>query len=622
MCGIAGILTSDRSEPSPERLQRLSTAIAHRGPDGVGIWSSGGVGLVHRRLAIIDLSTEANQPMHDRLGGLTIVFNGEIYNYRELRKELETAGASFKTQSDTEVILEGYRAWGVECVKRLRGMFAFVLWDDEASRAFIARDRIGKKPLFYTTATDGSLVFASELKALASATSLEVDWEAIRLFFGLQYVPTPRTGFKNVSQLPIGSYAIWEKGSFTIETYHRYEQNRIKSEMTLSEATEGIRARLDEAVRIRQMAADVPVGAFLSGGVDSAAVVAFASKHVQTPLQTFTMGFSSPDMDERKEAQELADAFGTTHHEFEAKPENLVSVADELIRHYDAPYADSSALPLWLLAQQTAKEVKVVLTGDGGDELFGGYRRYVAYDRASQLASIPLLPRIAAPMSLYFGNVFGDVRFGRMASLVEAMRKSSRRAYGELFCGGYFSTASLRELLHPDFFEQTASSDAVSFVSSLMPDASLSSAMFFDLTSYLPDDLNVKMDRATMRWGLEARSPFLDQELVEFALTIPTSLKVARGETKVALKAALKGIVPETVLHRKKKGFQVPLAEWFRGPLKSVLRERVLDSEGPLANIVRLEVVERLVAENESGVDHGNRLWMLFSLATWLAQYE
>ena len=621
MCGIAGILSPDRSVPVPERLQRLSAAIAHRGPDGVGIWSSPGVGLVHRRLAIIDLSTEANQPMHDRSGSLTIVFNGEIYNYRELRKELEGCGASFKTASDTEVILEAYRAWGTGCLSRLRGMFALVLWDEEKSCALLARDRIGKKPLYYTTTKEGSLVFASELKALAAVSPFEIDTNAICRFFGLQYVPTPATGFVNVFQLPIGSYAIWKNGKLQIERYHRYEQ-KIREEMTLAEAIEGIRTRLDESVLIRQTAADVPVGAFLSGGVDSAAVVAFASKHVKAPLQTFTMGFSSNEMDERKEARELANTFGTTHHEFEAKPEDLVSIADELIRHYDAPYADSSALPLWLLAQQTAKEVKVVLTGDGGDELFGGYRRYVAYERASQLASIPILPRIAAPMSLYFGNVFGDVRFGRMASLIEVMRKNPRQAYGELFCGSYFSTESLRELLRPEFFQQTVSSDAVSFVSSQMRDESLSSAMFFDLTSYLPDDLNVKMDRATMRWGLEARSPFLDQELVEFALQIPTRLKVARGETKIALKAALRGIVPDAVLMRKKKGFQVPLAEWFRGPLKSVLSERVLNPGGPLARIVRLEVVERLVRENASGIDHGNRLWMLFSLATWLSHYE
>jgi len=327
-------------------------------------------------------------------------------------------------------------------------------------------------------------------------------------------------------------------------------------------------------------------------------------------------------MDERAEAAELAAHFKTDHHAFEAKPEHLTDLADTIIAHYDAPYADSSALPLWLLSRETSKSIKVVLTGDGGDETFGGYRRYVAYDRALGLASIPLLPHLAAPASLWLGNVFGDVRFGRMSKVVETLRRDPVHAYGEMFCGAYFGSTALQDVFAEDFLHDTDASDAVRFVGRSMDGASsLDAAMRFDLTSYLPDDLNVKMDRATMRFGLEARAPFLDQELVAFSLGLPLNQKVSHGKTKVALKRALRGVVPDAVLDRPKRGFQVPLAEWFRGPLKDLVNERCADPSGPLSRIVRKGEVARLIHENGKGADHGNRLWMLLALSTWLSRH-
>jgi asparagine synthase (glutamine-hydrolysing) len=642
MCGIAGIATGTGASPDEGLLRRMSGALAHRGPDGDGVWTAPGIGLAHRRLAIIDLDRRAAQPM--TADGLAIVFNGEIYNYRELRAALPVA---WKTESDTEAVLEGYRAWGDDVVKRLRGMFAFAIWDSRKNRLLLARDRIGKKPLFTARTSSGGIAFASELKAFEGVVDLKPDWNAVRLFLGLQYVPSPKTGFAGVEQLEPGCVGIWQDGKWETRRYYDWSTLHAiptlqsgsrppspdrcvgtSDELRSSEIDSGIRSRLEDAVKVRMLAADVPVGAFLSGGVDSAAVVAFASKYAK-PLQTFTMGFPSLKMDERAEARKIAEHFGTEHREFEARPEHLIELVDTIVGHYDAPYADSSALPLWLLSRETSKHVKVVLTGDGGDETFGGYRRYAAFDRAGRLARFPLTDAVTRLV----GSVSRDPRFVRMADAIEAYRSDPNRAYSEMFCGSYFNTRSVNDVFTTEFLERTKDADAVGFVADRMRRGEVSSpegaetaplqrAMMFDLTSYLPDDLNVKMDRATMRFGLEARAPFLDQELVMYSLGLPLNQKVNHGKTKIALKRALRGIVPDEVFQRPKRGFQVPLAEWFRGPLKPLVRERCLASSGPLTQIVRPESVVRLVRENDAGADHGNRIWMLLSLATWLGRND
>lgn len=624
MCGIAGIVTKTGEAPDQGLLGRMQQAIRHRGPDAQGLLVLSGCGLVHQRLSIIDLSPAGAQPMPDATGRYQIVFNGEIYNYRELRKELEQRGAKFRTQTDTEVILEGYVQWGKDLLPRLRGMFAFAIWDTQEKRLLLARDHIGKKPLFYTGLASGAWAFASELKSLLAITKPQVDQEAIRLFLGLQYVPSPKTGFVGVSQIMPGSFLEYAKGEIVHGQYLAPRKAHPDNHRTEKETDEMIRSLLEEAVRIRQLASDVPVGAFLSGGIDSAAVVAFASKQVEH-LKTFTMGFDQAEFDERKDAKGLAAYFKTEHYEFLAKPEDLMHIGDELIHHYDAPYADSSALPLWLLAEQTAKQVKVVLTGDGGDELFGGYRRYLHFRRGQQIARLPLLGAWTGRNMRKIGSWFHDTDIVRMGRLVETLRDQPDHAYGELFCGAYFDTHDIHRIFKKDFLAATEAFDAATFVQQFSFPGSgkntqqrLSDALEFDLFSYLPDDLNVKMDRATMRWGLEARSPFLDQELLAFALTIPIEQKVAQGKTKIALKRALSGIVPEEVLQRPKRGFQVPLAEWFRGPLKGVFQERCMGSASPLGDIIEMKEAQRLVEANNQGANHGNRLWMLYSLATWL----
>lgn len=621
MCGIAGWASPDASRPDEGRLRVLADAIAHRGPDGEGIWTDSGIGLVHRRLAIIDLSEGGRQPMASPDGRFTVVFNGEVYNYRELRSELEKKGVAFRSESDTEVLIQALAAWGIEDgLRRLRGMFAFALWDRDERRLVLARDRIGKKPLFYTHLPDGGLAFASEANALrAVLPSVEIDAAALRLFFGLQYVPAPRTGFREIFQLEPGHYWSWRAGSHSEpKPYHAWPTETTKRSRV--EIDEAIRSHLAKAVELRMLAADVSVGAFLSGGVDSAAVVAYARKHV-AKLSTFTMGFAgAPEMDERAEAAEAARHFGTDHHAFEATPDDLLAVGDGLVRHYGVPYADSSALPLWLLARETAKQVKVVLTGDGGDEAFGGYRRYAAYRYAKAVSRLTMRVSALPDAMAVLGRQMGDAGAVRFADVLRGFARGPGKAYGELFCGSYFGTRGVHGFLTKEFRERTADFDAVRFVAGRMAGSdTLDAAMRFDAFSYLPDDLNVKMDRATMRWGLEARAPFLDQELFAFALQLPEAEKVAfPRKTKVALKRALRGIVPDAVLDRPKRGFQVPLATWFRGPLAGAWKDRCLDPSGPLAPYVRTEAAKRLFDENARGTDHGNRLWMLYAAAIWL----
>jgi asparagine synthase (glutamine-hydrolysing) len=615
MCGIAGIIPKQGVSPDEARLRGMMKTIRHRGPDGDGVFIRPGVGLGHLRLAIVDLSPLGAQPMTSSDGRFTIVYNGEIYNFRELKAELEAAGVKFRSMSDTEVMLEAYRKWEEDCVNHFRGMFAFAVWDDEAKQLFFAKDRIGKKPFFYRTLNDGSFAFASEMKALMTLERVSVNESDLRVFFGLQYIPAPRTGYKELSSLPPGHRGFAKDGVVRVEPYNDWDALRVRDEKDIDGE---IRSRLEDAVRLRLLA-DVPVGAFLSGGVDSAAVVALASKHVSRPLRTYTMGFPEIGMDEREQARAISKRFGTDHQEFEATSGQLAQIAEKVIAQYDAPYADSSAIPLMLLAEKTANEVKAVLTGDGGDELFGGYKRYAWFAQADRLRRFGLSwPAINIAWGMWFMGGH-DPRFKRFAQTLEGIRKSHGRGYADLFTGSYFTRDDESSLLRTEFFARTATDNATDWITSQYREADgVDGAMRFDLTSYLPDDLNVKMDRATMAYGLEARAPFLDQEVVALALGLPLQEKINQRNTKIALKRALKGVVPDDVLDRPKRGFQVPLAAWFRGPLNQFWKDRCLDPTAKISHYVRQDEAKRLFQENREGVNHGNRLWMLLSLALWL----
>ncbi len=620
MCGIAGQVRFDGRPVERDRLIRMSEAIAHRGSDADGMWIDGAVGLAHRRLSIVDLSPTGAQPMTSADGRVHILFNGEIYNYQELRAELQVHGVAFRSTSDTEVLLHLYQRGGLAMLKRLRGMFAFALWDAERERLFFARDRVGKKPFFYRQ-DHQSFSFASEIKALTCVEKPIIDQQALRLFLGLQYVPSPLTGFEGIISLPPGHFGVIERGALRIERYYHVEREP-KLDVSFEEAASTVRQQLEEAVRLR-LIADVSVGAFLSGGMDSSSIVALMHRASSHEIQTFTMGFPSFGHDERAEARALANKFGTRHHEFEMQATDIASLVDTMVETYDAPYADSSCLPVWLLARETAKHIKVVLVGDGGDELFGGYRRYQAWLKAiewsralrGQTHGLSFATRTV-------GRVRGDVRFDRFGRTLDGLRSSFADGYAALFTGSYFSLQEERVLLQSEFLQATDRSSALSFVArSFDEHLGAEGALQFDFTSYLPDDLNVKMDRATMAHGLEARAPFLDQELVGYASHLPLSYLLKRGTTKPLLQAAMTGLVPPEVWSRPKRGFQVPLSGWFRQELRPLFQERCLLSNAKLSTICRPAVVQTYLRENDRGKDHGNRLWMLLMLATWMEIY-
>lgn len=590
MCGIAGLIAKNGRSLDQGRLVAMAGKIAHRGPDGHGLWAEGQAGLAHRRLALVDLSPSGAQPMISDDGRFVVTFNGEIYNYKELREDFLANGGKLRSTSDTEILLTLFAQEGEAMLAKLRGMFAFAIWDKQESRLFFARDRIGKKPFFYKH-SEQEFAFASEVKSLVDGES-QIDEQAIRLFLGLQYVPSPLTGFKNIFSLEPGMCGTWKDGILATRSYL---ERVSKPDVSFDDAAHEVRRILDESVRLR-LIADVPVGIFLSGGIDSSAIAALAHKQ-GVKLSSFTLGFDEAAFDERDQAAELAKKFGFEHHAFLAKPEDLLAIADEAIEHYDVPYADSSSLNTWILARETKKYTKAVLTGDGGDELFGGYRRYGYFERALQLKKTGFgIP--AGFVSRIASDLTGDKRFQRFADTIDG-------GYASLFCGAYFQQP-----------------EALGFIDSHLRKNldSIGAAMDFDLHSYLPDDLNVKMDRATMRHGLEARCPLLDQELVAYVTSLPTEYRYKKGQTKRLLVESVKDLLPAEIGKRGKRGFQVPLAIWFRGALRNAFVERCVNSSKLHAYIDK-ERVEKLLSENDRGSDHGNRLWMLYSLATWLEKY-
>ena len=616
MCGIAGIITKNGAPPDEGALRRMTDILAHRGPDGDGVWTVSGVGFGHRRLAIIDLSDRASQPMLSSDGKYAITYNGEIYNYRDLRDDLVRKGSIFRSESDTEVVLESYRWYGKECVRHFRGMFAFAIWDADAKKCFIARDKTGKKPLFYRTLSDGSVAFASEMKALRFLEPVTVDDCAIRLFIGLQYVPDPRTGLNEIASLPAAHCGTIGADGVRTEPYCSWDCEPVPY---IGDPAQDILSILDESVRLR-LQADVTVGAFLSGGIDSSAIVAIAQKHLERPLRTFTMGFPYIGMDERREARMTAKYFGTDHQEFEAQPEDLIGLLEKIIYQYGGPYADSSALPVMLLSREVARQIKVVMVGDGGDELFGGYRRYRAFGHVGHLSHLPGSCRVIAPILGLTAKVKGDPRYERMSAALAVASRDINRAYGELFCGSYFSTTGAQGCFRKEFIDEHPQCDPVAFIARRMGTNGrpLERAMRFDFESYLADDLNVKMDRATMAYGLEARAPFLDQKMVAYALRLPLRSRVGYTKTKVALKRAMKALLPPDIINRPKKGFQVPLAHWFRTRLGTYWKDHCLDPQSPLAAYVKQDEIKKLFEENHRGTDHGNRLWMLLAMSVWL----
>jgi len=622
MCGIAGIVSINSSlsnlADQVNVVNMMTNALAHRGPDNAGLWNDNYCVLGHRRLSILDLTKAGSQPMCSGDDSqLYIVFNGEIYNHLELKDTLVYYGHQFKSETDTEVLLRSYEQWGVECVKKLSGMFAFAIWDKKIRRLLLARDRVGKKPLFYAI-NNGILTFASELQAILKnpIVSRDYDWQGIDNYLSYGYIPAPRSGYASIRKLEPAQIAVIEwKKSINIERYWSlpYEPKAHYSE---EDAVNELRVKLTSAVRARMMS-HVPVGAFLSGGIDSSIIVGLMAQLQSRPVKTFSIGFNDQRFDELGYAQMVAKKWSTEHTELHFTPD-FFNRLPLLIRHFGEPFADISALPLTQLSEFTSSNVKVVLTGDGGDESFAGYDRYVANKLAQQINKIRGVNealKFSDRLVQYLGQrtshaIFTQSKASRILRSVSLPLRS--RYTGWLT---YFTPAQKRELCND--FANMQHDDYLGKLIDLKSDlADLDIGMAVDVLSYLPGDLLVKLDIATMMHGLEARSPFLDQAVMEFAATLPTKFKASGQQTKIILKKAFGDLLPEKVQTRSKMGFGVPIGEWFRGPLKGLLYSSLIDVK---SQIFRKDIVERYINDHIARKhDYSFQLWNLLVVNIWL----
>jgi len=625
MCGIAGIIYKGSGRPVEEALlRRMCATMAHRGPDGEGTFTGPGVGLGHRRLSIIDLEGGA-QPMGNEDGRIRITFNGEIYNFKELQPALESAGHTFHTRSDTESIVHLYEEHGDRCVEHLRGMFAFGIWDQSKKRLLLARDRLGQKPLFYYE-DDDRLIFASEIKAILQAPEVprEVDPVSLDLFLAYQYVPHPRTIFKHIRKVPPAHILVHENGRTEVRRYWDLEF-RPDPEMTIGGAREQLSALLEEATRLR-MIADVPLGAFLSGGIDSSLTVALMSQISNAPVRTFSIGFEEQDFSEIEFARLVARRYGTQHQEFIVRPE-AAEVLPKIAWHHDEPFADASALPTYYVSKVTSEHVKVALSGDAGDENFAGYQRYQRLQLAA-LASGTLgrvlgtsrqpIPPMPAPGASR-GNLLTRARRLAMTFLCDP-RHSYLRTVNMLDRG-------LRDFLyHPDFEAQLGGADADAFVLDAFDkfpgDTRVGEAAAVDLVTYLPCAILAKVDIASMANSLEVRSPFLDHKLIEFTATIPTRLKMRLFDTKFILKETFRHLLPPEILGRRKMGFGIPINRWMAHDLYDFLTDHILSESAFSRGYFRPEALKSLVLDHHEGrANHGYHLWPLLMLELWHKQY-
>lgn len=625
MCGIAGFVNSDQGHDARverEVLDRMCRVIAHRGPDDQGVLIDGPAALGMRRLSIIDLSG-GHQPMSGCNRALTIVFNGEIYNYRELQSELLKRGHKFKTNSDTETIVHAYEEYGDDCVSHLRGMFAFAIWNARNRELFMARDRAGEKPLYYTTTSQGTFLFASELKSLREHPEFDgqIHLEALDAYLSFGYVPDPLTIFRAVHKLPPGNTLTVKNGRAHVQQYwdFPYDQPQASPFRNEDDCLEELRALLDEAVRLR-LVADVPLGAFLSGGIDSSSVVGLMARHTDRPVKTFSIGFHEDSYDELKYARLAAKKFGTEHHEFIVTPD-ICDVIDELVWHFDEPFADSSAIPTYMVSKLAREHVTVALSGDGGDELFAGYARYAIDRKRSGFAQIPRVIREGVMQPL--GRTLPHGAWGRNYLHNVALEPLER--YIESV--SIFTELNKPALYTMDFMQQLDLSKAVARFRKIAAlsraDDSLDPLLYLDSKTYLPGDILTKVDRMSMAVSLEARVPLLDHELIEFVCTkIPASMKMRGLDTKHIFKRAVADFVPSEILNRPKQGFGVPIKEWINRQLRERIRDTLTDSRARARGYIESRYVTLLLNEHERGRrDHAHELWALFILELWQRQF-
>ncbi len=620
MCGIAGFISKEKDAPVGERadlLDKMCKIIEHRGPDEQGTAVEGRAALGMRRLSIIDLKT-GQQPIYTEDGDSLIVFNGEIYNYLEIKKELESCGHRFKTNSDTETILLAYRQFGAKCLEKLRGMFAFAIWNKRDESLFVARDRVGKKPLFYALTEKGNFVFGSELKVLLTHGEIkrEIDYAALDAFVTFGYVPEEFCIFKNVQKLAPAHFLIFKDGEIRTEKYWDFRYSKPENLKSEEEYAEKLRELIKESVKIR-LISEVPLGAFLSGGVDSSTIVGMMSQISEKPVKTFSIGFNEDTFDELKYARIAAGHFNTEHHEFVVTPD-LIEIVDELAWHFDEPFADPSALPTFMVSKMARDFVTVVLSGDGGDELFAGYTRYVTDKKRSGLEKLPASIRqnLLKPLSEtlphgakgknYLYNISLEAIDRYIDSVSHFGKLSKKSLYSKSFLANRNGDFGKSEALFRAIAERVSTGNATD------------NLLYLDSKTYLPGDILTKVDRMSMATSLEARVPLLDHKLIEFVTNIPAELKLKGLETKYIFRRAVRGIVPDAILDRPKQGFGVPINEWINLQLRDKIHETLSSNKALQRGYFDAKYIKILLDEHASKRrDHSYALWILYMLELW-----
>jgi len=625
MCGIVGIFdTKGQSRISSDLLSRMNESQFHRGPDEGGMHIEPGVGFGHRRLSIIDLSS-GQQPLFNEDETVVVTYNGEIYNFQQLSGELKELGHRFRTHCDTEVIVHAWEEWGEKCVEHFRGMFAFGIWDRNRQTLFLARDRMGIKPLYYSLLADGTLIFGSELKSLKVHPDLprKIDPTAVEEYFAFGYVPEPNTIYQGVYKLPPGHRLKVRHGEMRIQP-EQYWDVSFRPNPAQSEAETGseLIQRLDEAVRIR-MISEVPLGAFLSGGVDSSAVVAAMAGESDEPVNTCSISFGDPKFNESQYAAVVAERYRTAHRVEQVDPDDF-SLVDHLAGLYDEPYADSSALPTYRVCQLAKKQVTVVLSGDGGDENLAGYRRYRWHTYEEKMRSM-LPSAIRQPLFGFMGRVYPKADWApkvfRAKTTFEAMARDNLEGY--LHSVSIFSNAMRSELFSAELKSDLQGHQAIEvfqrYARQAPTDHPLSLVQYLDMKTYLPGDILTKVDRASMAHALEVRVPILDHHLVDWISGLPPKLKMQGREGKYIFKKSLQERLPDNILYRHKMGFSVPLASWFRGPLKDKVRQGILGDSMMQSGLFNRYYLEHMLDQHQSGVrDYSAPLWTLMMFAAFL----
>ncbi len=623
MCGICGIIDFGRNEPAPTAtLAAMNDTLRHRGPDEDGLLRTAFATLAMRRLRVID-PAGGRQPVTNEAETISAVYNGEIYNFRELRADLTRQGHTFRTRSDTEVIVHAYEEFGEGCLDRFRGMFAFALWDSRCQRLFLGRDRLGIKPLHYWVSGD-RIVFASEIKALLRFPELspEIDEQALDLYLTYGYIPSPFTIFRGIRKLPPAHFLIAERGRTVVRGYWDFIP-ADRSTRSEGEYREALRERLRESVRMH-LVSDVPLGAFLSGGLDSSTVVALMSETLPGPVKTFSIGFREGAFNELPHARAVADRYGTEHHELLVEPEAIERLP-ALLTHFDEPFGDSSAIPTYLVSEFARKHVTVVLTGDGGDEIFGGYEWQRRYLMTRRFQALPLSIRRRLPSLAAFR---GPVRYrAGQEKLRNFLLDAALPAEDGYLRRLTLFDARAREALYSPDLQRTLngwdSQAALRYWLQRLPATDFRNRMLYaDTHFYCPEDCLTKVDRMSMAWSLEARVPLLDHTLVEFMASVPPDLKLRGLTSKYLFRRAVRDLLPGPLLVKRKQGFSIPLGRWLRGPLHDALRDSLLGVRARQRGWLRTDLIQRMLDQHATGErDHAHRLWALLALELWAREY-